>query len=227
MMPRSRSSFDISNAIATATSLSSAEAELGTSFDGVSLVSFGLPSDKRSEKRLGAEAVVPTPVESSPGFDDAHPPSEGGRRPPKLPDLANVVSPVARCQRIIDWITEAVEATDVFIADAAGLPIAGEFPEAEARLASASVVVSAIRELAAGMPGSASSIFELHVGEGPFFQLIGFEAAKMLFFVGFTRATPLTYRQAHAVRLACRHALSAVESAGRGTREASVGGGGL
>ena len=82
MMPRSRSSFDISNAIATAASLSSAEAELRTPFGGVSLVSFGLASDARSEKRLSAEAVIPPPTESSPVFDDAHAPSEGGRRPP-------------------------------------------------------------------------------------------------------------------------------------------------
>ncbi len=38
--------------------------------------------------------------------------------------------------------------------------------------------------LAAAIPGNSSALFELHVGEGPFFQLIGFEAAMSSYVVG-------------------------------------------
>jgi hypothetical protein len=57
------------------------------------------------------------------------------------------------------------------------------------------------------VPGNHAPLFELHVGEGPFFQLIGFQVGTALFIVGMNRSTPLTPRQAHAIRLACRHAL--------------------
>jgi hypothetical protein len=131
---------------------------------------------------------------------------------------------VTRCERIVDWIVDAIDASDVFIADGGGLPIAGAVRDDDARLASAAVVASAIGELARATPGSTSPLFELHVGEGPFFQLIGLEAASTMFFVGFTRATPLTYRQAHAVRLACRHALLHVDAGPASTREPAAPG---
>lgn len=129
------------------------------------------------------------------------------KRPPRLPDLTGVVSPGVRCERIVEWIAEATGATDVFIADAEGLPIAGAVAEAEAKLASSGLVATSVGSLAASIPGNASKLFETHVGEGPFFQLIGFSAGSGLFLVGLTRGTPLTPRQAHAIRLACRHAL--------------------
>jgi hypothetical protein len=102
-----------------------------------------------------------------------------------------------------------VAAQHVFIADATGLPVAGAIADAEARLAATGVVASAIAHLAAAIPGNTSSLFEMHVGDGPFFQLIGFDIAGASFVVGFQRPTPLGFRQAHAVRLACRHALGA------------------
>src|SRR5262249_12533619 len=103
--------------------------------------------------------------------------------------------------------------SDVFIADAAGLPVAGLNGDAEARLAAAGVVASSVAHLAASVPGNASALFELHVGDGPFFQLIGFDVAEAQYVVGLHRATPLGFRQAHAVRLACRHALALTEGA--------------
>ena len=83
---------------------------------------------------------------------------------------------------------EAVGASEVFIADAAGLPIAGT-AEPEARLAAAGVVGSSVAHLAAAIPGNSSALFELHVGEGPFFQLIGFDVGAESYLVGFQRAT--------------------------------------
>ena len=132
------------------------------------------------------------------------------RRPPKLPDLSAVVSPIVRCEKIVEWIIEATNASDVFLADASGLPLAGAIADAEARLAGAGVVAAAIAQLATSIPGNTSAIFEMHLGEGPFFQLIGFQVAGALYLVGLSRGSPLTPRQAHAIRLACRHALGEV-----------------
>ena len=117
------------------------------------------------------------------------------------------MSPGQRCERIVAWIAEATAATDVFIADASGLPLAGAVAEADAQLAHSGVVAVSIAALASATPGNSSAMFELHLGEGPFFQLIGFQAGSALYVVGLTRSTPLTPRQAHAIRLACRHAL--------------------
>jgi hypothetical protein len=138
---------------------------------------------------------------------DDPPQAEARPSPPKLPDLSSIMSPGERCERIVGWICEATGASDVFIADAAGLPLAGAIQDAEAQLASSGVVAMAITSLAAATPGNSSPMFELHLGEGPFFQLIGFQAGSALYVVGLTRPTPLTPRQAHAIRLACRHAL--------------------
>src|SRR6202042_3644316 len=111
----------------------------------------------------------------------------------------------------------AVGANDVFIVDASGLPVAGAVADAEALLAAAGIAASSIAHLAAAIPGNTSSLFELHVGEGPFLQLVGFDVAGAMHVVGFTRATPLSYRQAHAVRLACRHALGEPSHEGPGS----------
>lgn len=144
------------------------------------------------------EAAPPNPV------DDV---SNDRRTPPKLPDLSSIVSPVVRCEKIVSWIAEATGAVDVFLADAAGFPLAGSIRGVEAKLAGAGLVAASVTSLAAAIPGNVSPLFELHFGEGPFFQLIGFQAGSAVYVVGFTRPTPLTPRQSHAIRLACRHAL--------------------
>jgi hypothetical protein len=254
-MSRSRSSFDLSGAIATATSLSVivADEQPAAIYRGVPLVSFGptasgpptnapppspedlalagVPESGPSPDLTPVEFEVPPPAqtlapvaEPAPAAHAAHAPPgsaalpapaedapsaiETVRRPPKLPDLSDVKDPVVRCEKIIDWIVEAVGASQVFIADAAGLPLAGAVGEAEARLAAAGIVASSVAHLAAAIPGNTSALFELHVGEGPFFQLVGFDVGSTGYMVGLQRPTPLGYRQAHAVRLACRHALA-------------------
>ena len=233
-MPRSRSSFDLAGAIATAASLSTSAPEEAPSalYRGMTLVSFGptatgpesvpppgphapelspeLPIELSPDLPPLSEGSFPVSSQQSPetpALEDAH---AEARRPPRLPDLSSIVSPSERCDRIVQWIVEAVGVQDVFIADAAGLPLAGvglDLADVEPRLAAAGVVAASIAHLANSVPGNTSPLFELHIGEGPFFQLIGFELAEALYLIGLTRATPLTYRQAHAVRLACRHAL--------------------
>lgn len=142
-------------------------------------------------------------------LDDAVEALAAGRAPPPFPELAAVAGPVARCERVIEWIAEATGATDVFLADAAGLPFAGAIRDTEARLAASGLVASAIGSLVAALPGAPSQRFELCAGDGPFFQLIGFQARSAAYIVGLMRASPLTPREAHAVRLACQHALDA------------------
>jgi hypothetical protein len=126
---------------------------------------------------------------------------------PKLPDLSHVKNMLERCEKIVQWIGEATGAVNVFLADAAGLPLAGDVNETETRLAGSGLVASSIATVASAVPGTPSPQFELHIGEGPFYQIIGFKAGNTLFIVGLNRNTPLTPRQAHAIRLACRYAL--------------------
>jgi hypothetical protein len=237
-MARSRSSFDLTGAIATAASLSAVQGEESPNASYRNLVSFsGAPGQSAPPPPMPSQAPAtprgqepPIPISHAPDVPSsdgafpvssqgyADPPSEPApmaeaRRPPRLPDLSGVVSPTERCERIVAWIVEAVGAEDVFIADASGLPIAGA-ADAEARIAASGVVASAALHLAASIPGNHSQLFELHVGEGPFFQLIGFLVGPSVYLVGLTRATPLSYRQAHAVRLACGHALGEIGAAG-------------
>ncbi|AUX36360.1 MULTISPECIES: hypothetical protein [Sorangium] len=132
-----------------------------------------------------------------------------GRAAPRFPDLAAAGGPVARCEKVIEWIAEATGAADVFLADAAGLPFAGAIRDTEARLAASGLIASAIGSLVAALPGAPSQRFELCVGDGPFFQLIGFQVRSAAYIVGLMRPVPLMPREAHAVRIACRHALDA------------------
>jgi hypothetical protein len=219
-MARSRSSFELETALASVASLGQGPAKerpVSERFGGVALVSFGQPQLQPDAPPIAAPPppIVPQ-VNVAPSVE---PPSistesvssteeqDATRRPPKLPDLTGVMSPTQRCARIVEWVAEATGATDVFLADASGLPIAGAIEDAEARLANAGLVATSVGSLIAAIPGRPSAIFELHVGEGPFFQLIGFPAGSAQYLVGLMRATPLTPRQAHAIRLACRHAL--------------------
>ena len=167
------------------------------------------PGDDAGPETKNATDVTPREPDfgEPPRSRNASPTGELASPPPKLPDLSGVVSPIVRCEKIVQWIAEATGSTEVFLADGDGLPLAGAIHEAEARLAGAGSVASSVVGLSAALPGDASPLFELHVGEGPFFQLIGFQAGTALYVVGLSRRTPLTPRQAHAVRLACRHAL--------------------
>ncbi|WP_437895223.1 hypothetical protein [Sorangium sp. So ce124] len=170
------------------------------------------------DSRRGAPLDL-RPLASPPSFAAAREPLEerldgavealSAGRAPRFPDLAAAGGPVARCERVIEWIAEATGAADVFLADAAGLPFAGAIRDTEARLAASGLIASAIGSLVAALPGAPSQRFELCVGDGPFFQLIGFQVRSAAYIVGLMRPGPLTPREAHAVRIACRHALDA------------------
>ena len=206
-MARSRSSFDfdLSNAIAAATSLSGEEKgkKKQPAVDPLpsDLVSFD-PAAGPIPAAAGGSPPSPPPPPETDGSA-----GESPRALPKLPDLSGITSPVQRCERIVQWIGEVTGATDVFLADAAGLPLAGAVSDTEAKLAGSGLVASSIASLASAVPGNLSSTFEMHIGEGPCFQLIGFQVGPTLFFVGLNRTRPLTPNQSLGIRLACRHAL--------------------
>ncbi|XXY53574.1 hypothetical protein WME91_20790 [Sorangium sp. So ce269] len=172
------------------------------------------------DSRHGMALDLPSPASSSASFaavpgpraerlDDAVEALAAGRERPRFPDLSAAAGPVARCERVIDWVAEATGATDVFLADAAGLPFAGAIRDTEARLAASGLIASAIGSLVTALPGAPSQRFELCVGDGPFFQLIGFQARSAAYIVGLMRSSPLVPREAHAIRVACQHALDA------------------
>jgi hypothetical protein len=257
-MARSRSSFEITGAIAAAAALAHDPEPRKESprFGGVPLVSFGAaeqppPSAPPSEAAAlaGMHSDLPpsstTEMGSEPGLSSALPlsgpdgapasPTEADgapasrlpstaapaeteaatgahadarRPPPGLPDLTGVMSPVLRCEKVVAWIVEATGASDVFLADSSGLAVAGATREEEAKLAAAGWIASAAGALAEALPGAPSPLFELHLGEGPCFQLINFQVQTRTYIIGLARATPLTPRQAHAIRAACRHALA-------------------
>ncbi len=214
-MLRSRSSFeDLAAAIASASSLEPVKPASPPIYRGAPLVSFSAdpspPERVAVEAKLAVTPTSPPRVPDAPSLEDVALGDSARRPPPKLPDFSGVISPILRCEKIVEWIIEATGAGEVFLADASGLPLAGAFVHAEARLASAGVVASAVAQLAASLPGNTSAVFEMHVGDGPFFQLIGFEVARAHYLVGLTRSSPLTPRQAHAVRLACHHTLGEV-----------------
>lgn len=249
-MARSRSSFELSHALAAATTLAREEKKPGepvtdpVQFRGVALVSFqpAEPPPPPAPAPLPPTPVVPIPVtpaarttpvvppptseddwlfDSPPQPETARPhaipppppeaitaaPSDDEKaRPPRLPDLSSVVSPIVRCEKVIEWIAQATSGAGVFIADADGLPVAGDIQDAEARIGASGLVAASIATLLQALPGQPAPLFEVHIGDGPYFHLIGFHAAKGTYVVGLTRHEPLSPRQAHAVRLACRHA---------------------
>lgn len=225
-MARSRSSsnFDISNALAAATSLSTDEkAKKGSGSDALpsGLVSFSTPNAAPNAAPVEPAvepAVLPRPpgmpsLSVAPPSIDGSAPSEASRTLPRLPDLTNVKNMLERCEKIVQWIGDATGAVNVFLADAAGLPLAGSVHETETRLAGSGLVASSIATLATAVPGNPSPQFELHIGEGPYYQIVGFKAGHTLFIVGLNRNTPLTPKQAHAIRLACRYALGDLTNA--------------
>lgn len=255
-MARSRSSFELTSAIATASTLAREEkktvapaAEL-IAYDAKGLVSFqgvdvppaaGLPTPPApaaddapisepepltppAPRAAQGRAIPPPPPSDAANATGAAGATGAGsiddlgdekRGTPGLPDLSNVVSPVVRCEKIVEWIAEATGGSGVFLADADGLPVAGDIEDAEARISAAGLVASSIATLLQALPGEPSPLFEVHVGEGPYFQLIGFRAGSGMYVVGLWRAAPLSPRQAHAVRLACRLAFG--ESLGGGS----------
>jgi hypothetical protein len=195
-MRRSRSSFDLSDAIHSAESLSPKPApasEPRNDFGGVPLVNF----DRKSvipEKPSPREALAMT--ERHPGRLAA---------PPSLEGFTTVG---ARCNRLLEWLRSDPHTTSVLLVDAEGLPIAQESANDEALLGATAGVAHAIRQLALASPGSVSREFESHVGDGPILSLLGFMVGTNLYVVGLSHTAPLAEQDTARIRAAFTSALA-------------------
>ncbi len=203
-MRRSRSSFDLSDAIVAAEALSPKPPEVKeepvADYGGVPLVAFG-----RSESTLPGALPPPKPIEAPPRL-----------APP--PDLSGIASVAARCDRLIDWLKSDPSTTSVLLVDGEGLPLASESARDEALLGATAGVATAMRRLALASPGSLSREFESHVGDGPVLSLIGVSISSRLYVVGLSHEAPLGEKDVALVRRAFTSALTGLTppSGGRG-----------
>lgn len=198
-MRRSRSSFDLSDAIVAAEALSpkppEAKEEPVADYGGVPLVAFA----------GRAESTVPQPLPPPP-------PLSGPARLSPPPDLSRIGSVAARCDRLIDWLKGEPSTTGVLLVDGEGLPIASESARDEALLGATAGVATAMKRLALASPGSLSREFESHVGDGPILSLIGILISSRLYVVGLSHNAPLGERDVAQIRSAFTSALTGLSS---------------
>ncbi len=200
-MRRSRSSFDLSDAIVSAEALSpkapEAKEEPVVDYGGLPLVAFARP-----------ESTAPAAL---PAFKVPEP----NQRLGALPDLSAISSVAARCDRLIEWLKKDPLTSSVLLVDGEGLPIASESTRDEALLGATAGVAAAMKRLALATPGSLSREFESHVGDGPILSLIGLLVSSRVYVVGLSHNAPLTERDVAQIRNAFTSALAGL-SGGRG-----------
>ncbi len=197
MTRRSRSSFDLRDALSTAEALSpkppSAEAKV-PDFEGVALITFGQdsPSQAPPAPTMRAGSAAPKPAL------------------PAAPDVSALPGMMPRLSTLLEWVRRDAEVTRVLVVDEDGLPLigstTGDLGDAESLLAATGSVASAMKRLALATPGSLSPEFEGHVGEGPVLQLVGLSAGRP-FVVAISRRTPFGPKDVEALRNAFAKAL--------------------
>ncbi|MFO0616226.1 MAG: hypothetical protein U0414_26770 [Polyangiaceae bacterium] len=195
-MRRSRSSFDLSDAIVAAESLSPKPppAELPKNdFGGVPLVAFERPSV--------VEGGPPSIAQRRQLGRLAAPPETSGT-------VAN------RCDKLLEWLRADPHTLSVLLVDADGLPISKEGSKDEALLGATANVAYAIRQLALASPGSVSREFESHVGDGPVLSLIGFMVGAKLYIVGISHQRALDEHDTARIRAAFTLALTPLHRPG-------------
>ncbi len=215
MTRRSRSSFDLRDALTTAEALSpkppkvSNELPLG---GGKPLVAFG---------GVDPASVAPPPPAPPPVVREA--PSPPARRSSlaDAPDVTGIPTLIPRLSALLDWLRSDSDVSRALVVDEEGLPLvgstAGDLGDAESLLAATGSVASAMKRLALATPGTLSPDFEGHVGDGPVLQLIGVTADRRAFVVGISRREPFTSEDVDRVRAAFVAALSgSVGLGGRG-----------
>jgi hypothetical protein len=203
-MRRSRSSFDLSDAIVAAESLSPKPPPAAgpkNDFGGVPLVAFerqsvleGGPPSVAQRRQLGRLAAPP--------------------------ETTGTVA--ARCDKLIEWLRADPHTLSVLLVDADGLPISKEGSKDEALLGATANVAYAIRQLALASPGSVSREFESHVGDGPVLSLIGFMVGAKLYIVGISHQRALEESDAARIRAAFTLALTPLHSSAGGAGAAPI-----
>lgn len=202
-MRRSRSSFDLSDAIVSAESLSpkppAAEAPKND-FGGVPLVAF--------ERQSVIDGGPPSVAQRRPVGRLAAPPETSG-------------SVASRCDKLIEWLKSDPHTMSVLVVDADGLPLSKDGSKDEALLGATANVAYAIRQLALASPGSMSREFESHVGDGPVLSLIGFMVGAKLYMVGISHQLALAEHDTARIRAAFTQALTPLHeppAAARGSK---------
>jgi hypothetical protein len=197
MTRRSRSSFDLRDALVTAEALSPKPPSVdppASDFDGVPLVAFG--QDRPSQ--------VPGAVMSAPRI--------AKRTLPDPPEVDAIPSLVPKLSALLDWVRKDNDTTRALVVDDEGLPLVGtavgDLGETESLFAATGSVASAMKKLALATPGTLSPDFEGHVGDGPVLQLIGFSAARRAFVVAVSRKEPFGNKDVDIIRQAFGGALA-------------------
>lgn len=201
MTRRSRSSFDLRDALTTAEALSPKPPATQTpgEYEGLPLVAFGGESVRPAA--LVQEQVAP-PVSMVP---------KRVLTPP--PEVGSISGLIPRLSALMDWLRSDQDISRVIVVDDEGLPLigstVGDLSDAESLLAATGSVASAMKRLALATPGALSRDFEGHVGDGPVLQLVGLSSGSRAFVVGISRRAPLPERDVETVRAAFVKALSA------------------
>jgi hypothetical protein len=197
MTRRSRSSFDLRDALVTAEALSPKppSVEQPTSeYDGIPLVAFG--QERPSQ--------VPAPL--------MQPPRTVKRTLPDPPDVDSIASLVPKLGKLLDWLRKDSDTTRALVVDDEGLPLVGtavgDLGETESLFAATGSVAAAMKKLALATPGTLSPDFEGHVGEGPVLQLIGFSASRRAFVVAVSRKEPFGAKDVDLIRQTFASALA-------------------
>jgi hypothetical protein len=196
MTRRSRSSFDLRDALVTAEALSPKPpaVEEPVAFDGVPLVAFG--QERPSQ--------VPASLLSAPKTTK--------RTLPDPPNVDTIASLVPKLGALLDWVRKDPDTTRALVVDDEGLPLVGtavgDLGETESLFAATGSVASAMKKLALATPGTLSPDFEGHVGDGPVLQLIGFSAARRAFVVAVSRKEPFGNKDVEIIRSAFASALA-------------------
>lgn len=213
MTRRSRSSFDLRDALVTAEALSPKPPPAAPSnlpdYGGLPLVAFG--------NEATAPSQPPRPVSAPPVAAPAAPAPSTGKLS-KPPEPAASAGLMTKLSALVDWLRGDADVSRVIVVDDEGLPLvgstSGDLGDAESLLAATGSVASAMKRLALATPGTLSPDFEGHVGDGPVLQLIGFSASARAFVVGISRREPFLELDVERVRGAFVRAL---EGAGSST----------
>lgn len=201
MTRRSRSSFDLRDALTTAEALSPKPPPAVTNlpdYGGVPLVAFGADPSAPSQPPRARTAPPPPPPAPKTAL-------------PKAPEGGASTGLMARLSALVDWLRADSEVARVLVVDDEGLPLvgstSGDLGDAESLLAATGSVAGAMKKLALATPGTLSPDFEGHVGDGPVLQLIGFSANGRAYVVGISRREPFGELDVDQIRAAFVRAL--------------------
>lgn len=209
MTRRSRSSFDLRDALDTAEALSPKAPvvdERIVELDGVPLVTF--QGDRSSQ--LPRAPSTPAPALAIPVSAPASIPATE-KAPARREALGVLAAPPAlgaieglspKIDALLRWLRGDASVERVLVVDGDGLPIGGDLRDAEELSAATGAVTSAVRRVAEATPGATVGHFETCIGESPVLQLVGVALEGRAIVVGITRSAPYAEPDVRRIRSA-------------------------